>query len=81
MIGTARQISSLSSNFFLKKLFETDNSIIDFYVRYIFSTELNDSVKNKCHVFSSFFYQRLTTRPPKVVGRYAIDLLNHIGNL
>ncbi|EFX65750.1 hypothetical protein DAPPUDRAFT_117019 [Daphnia pulex] len=46
-----------------------NDSIIDFYLRYVFSTKTDDSLKKKCHVFSSFFYQRLTTRPPKVNGR------------
>ena len=36
--------------------------IIDFYIRYVFSTKLSDELKNKCHVFSSFFYQSLTTK-------------------
>lgn len=52
-----------------------NDSIIDFYLRYVFSTKLSDSQKKKCHVFSSFFYQRLTTRPPRVSGRW--DPISH----
>lgn len=47
-----------------------NDSIIDFYLRYVFSTKLDDDQKRKCHVFSSFFYQRLTTRPSRRNGRY-----------
>lgn len=46
-----------------------NDSIIDFYVKYVFSTKLDDSLKRRCHVFSSFFYQRLTTHPAKMSGR------------
>ncbi|KAI9565273.1 hypothetical protein GHT06_009058 [Daphnia sinensis] len=46
-----------------------NDSIIDFYVKYVFSTTLDDSLKRRCHVFSSFFYQRLTTPPARMSGR------------
>ncbi|XP_057373751.1 sentrin-specific protease 6-like [Daphnia carinata] len=46
-----------------------NDSIIDFYVKYVFSTKLDDSLKGRCHVFSSFFYQRLTTPPARMSGR------------
>ena len=45
-----------------------NDSIIDFYLRYVFSTKLDERQKARVHVFSSFFYQRLTTRPPKKIG-------------
>ena len=28
-----------------------NDTIIDFYIRYVFSTKLSDELKNKCHVF------------------------------
>ena len=46
-----------------------NDSIIDFYLRYVFSTKTEPEQRSRCHVFSSFFYQRLTTRPPKMGGR------------
>lgn len=46
-----------------------NDSIIDFYLKYVFSTQLNTDLQSKCHVFSSFFYQRLTSRPAKIPGR------------
>lgn len=35
--------------------------IIDFYLKYLLSELLNDEERNRTHVFSTFFYKRLTT--------------------
>ncbi len=49
-----------------------NDSIIDFYLRYAFSATgplaLEPARRQRCHVFSSFFYQRLTTRPTRPAG-------------
>ncbi|KAG1654086.1 Sentrin-specific protease 6 [Nymphon striatum] len=37
--------------------------IIDFYLKYLFSEKLSEEDKMHTHIFSSFFYGRLTTRP------------------
>lgn len=39
-----------------------NDNIIDFYLSYAFSTKLNEAQKSRIYVFSSFFYQRLTSR-------------------
>lgn len=38
--------------------------IIDFYLKYLIEN-LPDDRRNKVHVFSTFFYKRLTTKPVK----------------
>uniref|UniRef100_A0A1B6BYT3 Ubiquitin-like protease family profile domain-containing protein n=1 Tax=Clastoptera arizonana TaxID=38151 RepID=A0A1B6BYT3_9HEMI len=43
--------------------------IIDFYLKYVVSTQLSDVDQARTHVFSSFFYKRLTTRPPVMTRR------------
>lgn len=35
--------------------------IIDFYLKYLMLQMINDTERNKTHVFSTFFYKRLTT--------------------
>ncbi|PSN57920.1 hypothetical protein C0J52_00233 [Blattella germanica] len=39
--------------------------IIDFYLKYLTLSVLSEEDQARTHVFSSFFYKRLTTRPPK----------------
>jgi Ulp1 protease family, C-terminal catalytic domain len=36
-----------------------NDSIINFYLRYVCSNKLKPEQRSRCHVFSSFFYQRL----------------------
>ncbi|XP_054260206.1 uncharacterized protein LOC128984862 [Macrosteles quadrilineatus] len=38
--------------------------IIDFYLKYIVEKTLSPEDRARTHVFSSFFYKRLTTKPP-----------------
>lgn len=40
--------------------------IIDFYLKYLVHDVLTDSQREKTHIFSTFFYKRLTTKPSKV---------------
>ena len=51
--------------------------IIDFYIRYVF-TKLSDELKDRCHVFSSFFYQSLTTKSKSAIGRFANSLYDKL---
>jgi Ulp1 family protease len=37
-----------------------DDTIIEFYLRYVLSTKTD---RAKCHLFGVFFYNKLTTRP------------------
>jgi sentrin-specific protease 7 len=39
-----------------------DDTIIEFYLRYVLSSKTEPD-RAKCHVFNPFFYQKLTTRP------------------
>ncbi|XP_021936900.1 uncharacterized protein LOC110838211 isoform X2 [Zootermopsis nevadensis] len=43
--------------------------IIDFYLKYLTLSVLNEEDQSRTHVFSSFFYKRLTTRPVKSLRR------------
>ncbi|XP_037082411.1 sentrin-specific protease 6-like [Pollicipes pollicipes] len=43
--------------------------IIDFYLKYLVSSRLAEPDRRRTHVFSSFFYKRLTTRPSSRHGR------------
>uniref|UniRef100_A0A0K8T4P9 Ubiquitin-like protease family profile domain-containing protein n=2 Tax=Lygus hesperus TaxID=30085 RepID=A0A0K8T4P9_LYGHE len=38
--------------------------IIDFYLKYFVQTQLSPEEQHRTHVFSSFFYKRLTTKSP-----------------
>uniref|UniRef100_A0A1B6GPP2 Ubiquitin-like protease family profile domain-containing protein n=2 Tax=Cuerna arida TaxID=1464854 RepID=A0A1B6GPP2_9HEMI len=38
--------------------------IIDFYLKYVVEKTLSPADRARTHVFSSFFYKRLTTKPP-----------------
>lgn len=40
--------------------------IIDFYLKYLVHDILTHSQREKTHIFSTFFYKRLTTKPSKV---------------
>ena len=43
-----------------------NDSVIDFYFKWLqFSGKLSDADAKRTHIFSTFFYKRLTTRPPK----------------
>ncbi|KAL1131398.1 hypothetical protein AAG570_011015 [Ranatra chinensis] len=42
--------------------------IIDFYLKYLLQTMLSEEDQKRTHVFSSFFYKRLTTRTTPQVG-------------
>ncbi|KAJ9576151.1 hypothetical protein L9F63_006973, partial [Diploptera punctata] len=43
--------------------------IIDFYLKYLTLSVLSEEDQGRTHVFSSFFYKRLTTRPSKTARR------------
>ncbi|PNF29866.1 hypothetical protein B7P43_G09538 [Cryptotermes secundus] len=43
--------------------------IIDFYLKYLTLSVLSEEDQSRTHVFSSFFYKRLTTRPAKSLRR------------
>ncbi|XP_047986051.1 LOW QUALITY PROTEIN: uncharacterized protein LOC125226181 [Leguminivora glycinivorella] len=40
--------------------------IIDFYLKYLVHDVLTNTQREKTHIFSTFFYKRLTTKPSKV---------------
>ncbi|CAK1553593.1 unnamed protein product [Leptosia nina] len=40
--------------------------IIDFYLKHLVHDVLTDRQRDKTHIFSTFFYKRLTTKPSKV---------------
>ncbi|CAL1289247.1 unnamed protein product [Larinioides sclopetarius] len=42
-----------------------NDAIIDFYLKYIFNEKLTPSQREKTHIFSSFFYPRLTHKPER----------------
>ncbi|GIY58462.1 hypothetical protein CDAR_31522, partial [Caerostris darwini] len=42
-----------------------NDAIIDFYLKYIFNEKLTASQREKTHIFSSFFYPRLTHKPDR----------------
>ena len=43
-----------------------NDSVIDFYFKWLqFSGKLSEPDRERTHIFSTFFYKRLTTRPPK----------------
>ena len=39
--------------------------VIDFFFKWLQFSQLGESDRNRTHIFSTFFYKRLTTRPPK----------------
>lgn len=39
--------------------------IIDFYLKYLYLEHLKDDEREKTHIFSTFFYKRLTTMPSR----------------
>lgn len=39
--------------------------IIDFYFKWIQETIIPSDLKDKTHIFTTYFYKRLTTRPPR----------------
>ncbi|GFT54544.1 hypothetical protein NPIL_694852 [Nephila pilipes] len=43
-----------------------NDAIIDFYLKYIFNEKLSPTQRDKTHIFSSFFYPRLTHKPERV---------------
>lgn len=42
-----------------------NDAIIDFYLKYIHHEMLDSLLQDRVHIFSSFFYKRLTTKPVK----------------
>lgn len=50
--------------------------IIDFYLTYL-TENLPVQQRNKIHVFSTFFYRRLTTKPLKA-SRYVVNIFKRI---
>lgn len=42
-----------------------NDAIIDFYLKYIQMEYIDKEIRDKVHIFSSFFYKRLTTKPVK----------------
>ncbi|XP_063234088.1 sentrin-specific protease 6-like [Bacillus rossius redtenbacheri] len=47
--------------------------IIDFYLKYLMNTMLKEEEQACTHLFSSFFYKRLTTKPPAARGQAQPD--------
>lgn len=47
--------------------------IIDFYLKYLMQSVLNEVDRERTHVFSSFFYKRLTSRPKTKGRRHPIE--------
>lgn len=43
--------------------------IIDFFIKYLFNECITPQQREKTHVFSTFFYKRLTMKPKKA-NRY-----------
>ncbi|XP_055946272.1 uncharacterized protein LOC129976630 isoform X4 [Argiope bruennichi] len=56
---TTEDLSCLNEGEFL------NDAIIDFYLKYIFNEKLTPSQREKTHIFSSFFYPRLTHKPER----------------
>lgn len=42
-----------------------NDAIIDFYLKYVHMECINKKIQDKVHIFSTFFYKRLTTKPVK----------------
>ncbi|XP_074658288.1 uncharacterized protein LOC141911196 isoform X2 [Tubulanus polymorphus] len=49
----------------LNELEFLNDVIIDFYLKYFLMEKLSEEVRAKTHIFSSFFYKRLTQKPQK----------------
>ncbi|XP_034237938.1 uncharacterized protein LOC117643271 isoform X2 [Thrips palmi] len=47
--------------------------IIDFYLKYLMQSVLSEEDRERTHVFSSFFYKRLTSRPKTKGRRHPIE--------
>ena len=50
-------------------IFKIPDSVIYFCLRYLTLSVLSEEDQARTHVFSSFFYKRLTTRPAKALRR------------
>lgn len=56
---TAKDYECLASEEYLNDI------IIDFYFKYIYREKLTPEQQARTHIFSSFFYTKLTSRPPR----------------
>ncbi|EDO38314.1 predicted protein, partial [Nematostella vectensis] len=50
--------------------------IIDFYLKYIFHEKLTDFDRERTHIFSSFFYKRLTQRASSETNLSVIERMH-----
>ncbi|KAF2356454.1 Ulp1 protease family C-terminal catalytic domain [Trinorchestia longiramus] len=47
--------------------------ILDFYLKWLLQSRLSEEQRNKVHLFSTFFYKRLTCKPKKMRRHHPIE--------